>query len=257
LVRGLTNVVDFDIGKASCAIRADRSLHCWGENWQGQVGDGTRINRLLSVPILVGEQVLKVRAGPVMTCALLADRTVRCWGPGIIGDGTPLSVSENGILTPRVVSNLANVTDLNLSGGSYNACALLSDQTARCWGRNRHGEVGDGTLTTRLTPAEVFGLDTIVQIDTGDRFTCALLANSEVRCWGWNYHQSLGYQTDDSVVLTTDRGPALRGFREITMGTSHVCGLNNNGGTYCWGWNIQGEVGDGTNERRVEPILIE
>jgi alpha-tubulin suppressor-like RCC1 family protein len=256
LVRGLNNVIDFDVGRVGCAIENDRSLHCWGENAHGEVGDGTGINRLLPVPILVGEEVLMVRAGIQMTCALLVDRSVRCWGRGIIGDGTP-EVSNFGILSPRTVANLSDVIDLNLSQGTYHTCALLSDRTARCWGRNRYGEIGDGTQTVRLVPVPVSGLDSIRQIDVGSQHTCALLMNGEVRCWGRNeFWPRLGFQTDDAFVLTTDRGPTLGGFREISMGDMHVCGLHNNGGTYCWGRNILGSVGDGTFENRVEPVLI-
>ena len=191
-----------------------------------------------------------------MNCVLLADRTVRCWGRGIMGDGSPQDMNL-GITTPRVVANLSNVIDLNVSHSVGHACALLSDRTAQCWGQNSYGEIGDGTQTARLVPEPVFGLESIRQIDVGAQHTCALLMNGEVRCWGRNEHrQSLGFQTEDAVVLTTDRGPALRGFRQISTGTAHVCGLHDNGGTYCWGLNIQGEVGDGTFEPRIEPVLI-
>ena len=114
LVRGLNRVIDFDIGRVGCAIEDDRSLHCWGENYGGEVGDGTRINRLLPVPVLVGEEILMVRTGVFMNCVLLADRTVRCWGRGIMGDGSPQDMNL-GITTPRVVANLSNVIDLNVS----------------------------------------------------------------------------------------------------------------------------------------------
>ena len=91
-------------------------------------------------------------------------------------------------------------------------------------GQNSYGEIGDGTQTVRLVPEPVFGLESIRQIDVGAQHTCALLMNGEVRCWGRNEHrQSLGFQTEDAVVLTTDRGPALvvfvRSARALLMST--------------------------------------
>jgi alpha-tubulin suppressor-like RCC1 family protein len=78
-------------------------------------------------------------------------------------------------------------------------CALLNDGTARCWGNNYYGQLGDGTRTDRHTPEAVSGLAGAVAIAAGDYHTCALLNDGTVRCWGPNSSGQLGDGT------TTDR----------------------------------------------------
>ncbi|MCX7808709.1 MAG: hypothetical protein N2515_08880, partial [Deltaproteobacteria bacterium] len=84
------------------------------------------------------------------------------------------------------------VGPLGLALGWYHTCAWLSDGSARCWGRNRFGQLGDGTTTNRSTPVMVSGLSGVTAIATGLEHTCALLGSGEVRCWGYNLYGQLG-----------------------------------------------------------------
>jgi alpha-tubulin suppressor-like RCC1 family protein len=73
---------------------------------------------------------------------------------------------------------------------------LLSDGTAKCWGYNYHGQLGDGTNTNRYTPVSVSGLTNAVAIAAGGDHTCALLSDGTAKCWGYNYHGQLGDGTN-------------------------------------------------------------
>src|SRR5205807_9107416 len=73
-----------------------------------------------------------------------------------------------------------------LAAGQQHTCAVLDDGTVQCWGRNNYGQLGDGTLITRLTPVPVSNLGTAISIAAGAFHTCALLSSGTVRCWGLN-----------------------------------------------------------------------
>ncbi|MEM4680730.1 MAG: DUF2341 domain-containing protein, partial [Nanopusillaceae archaeon] len=70
--------------------------------------------------------------------------------------------------------------------GGYHTCALLSDGTAKCWGRNSNGQLGDGTNNVRYTPVNVSNLTNAVAIAAGGSHTCALLSDGTAKCWGDN-----------------------------------------------------------------------
>jgi alpha-tubulin suppressor-like RCC1 family protein len=74
--------------------------------------------------------------------------------------------------------------------------AVLEDGTARCWGSNGAGELGDGTAEERANPVVVEGLEGVRAIAAGGSHTCAVLDNGRVYCWGYNYHGQLGDGTE-------------------------------------------------------------
>jgi hypothetical protein len=110
--------------------------------------------------------------------------------------------------TPVQVVGLANVAQLAL--GVYHSCARLNDGTARCWGANDHGQLGDGTTTQRLNPTEVVStsgtgvLSGIVDLHAGYDFSCALLTSGDVSCWGWNDQGQLGDGTTTDRIVPTN-----------------------------------------------------
>ena len=106
---------------------------------------------------------------------------MRCWGaPGRIGDGSTFAQSDF-VEAPRVIPALNGATSLSIGSA---ACALLADGTARCWGRNHTGSVGDGTRETRFAPVPVCVLRDATTIAAGDQ-TCAVLRSGRVYCWGY------------------------------------------------------------------------
>jgi alpha-tubulin suppressor-like RCC1 family protein len=153
-------------GLFGCALQEDGSARCWGQNDQGQLGDGQRSEdgaALETVPRPVRglEGALAVDASHTHACALLRDGTVRCWGSnwtGEVGDGTSALRLARTEATP--VQGLSNAVQVSAGGscfpqGGAHACALLRDGTVRCWGDNASGQLGDGTTTAHALPTPV------------------------------------------------------------------------------------------------------
>ena len=166
---------------------ADRTVTCWGINVQGQLGDGTMLERVGSVQVVGLTDVVAIAAGGSSswnwsghTCAIRSGGEVWCWGAnadGQLGDGTTQARPS-----PTVVPGITDA--VALAAGQGHSCALRTDQTVACWGSNEAGRLGDGTRTRRLTPVAVVHLADAVSIAAGVGHTCAVLADGSARCWG-------------------------------------------------------------------------
>ncbi len=191
-VPGLAAVLQVAAGGShTCARMKDKTVRCWGNNSSGQLGNGGTGDQAspLPVPELVG--VAELALGASSTCARMIDGTVQCWGAnfsGQLGDGTK---SVFGRPSPAPVFGLTGVVQLAI--GSAHACARLSDGSARCWGNNFAGQIGDGTQSNlRLSPVTVSALPAITDIAAGGTQTCARRGNGDVYCWGSNNDGQLG-----------------------------------------------------------------
>ncbi|HLE12498.1 MAG: hypothetical protein A2504_07600 [Bdellovibrionales bacterium RIFOXYD12_FULL_39_22] len=204
----------------SCAMVADDTLYCWGDNYQGQLGVGTNGN-FSPTPIHLDIEVQKIVLDTAHTCALLADDSLKCWGNndvfGQLGLGD--AINRNA---PSAAVNL-NGTAMDLSVGGAFSCAVLTSGAVKCWGRNsQNGEEGLGALgkcwavdggsfvncnETSNDPLLGYGnsanqmgvnLSAVSlgvafvasKIFTGDAFSCAMsgVAGSaqSLKCWGQN-----------------------------------------------------------------------
>jgi alpha-tubulin suppressor-like RCC1 family protein len=210
--------------------------------------------------------VTRMDADGSMTCAVLADTTARCWGAGPLGDGGPQLTSTSN--TPVVVEDEtgAPLTGIEqVVAGINHACALLEDATAVCWGANAAGQLGDGTTTSRATPAPVevsagHALGRIAELAVGDFFTCARLANQQARCWGQN-NGALGDGTAatrrrPAVVKKGSGNGPLAHVAQVVTGGNHACARLTTGQVRCWGDNGQAQLADGTTTLRRLPVVV-
>ncbi len=195
----------------TCIIMESREVWCWGTNYFGELGDGSTGSQSLAVQVqgLPDDAVVsKIAAGYSFTCALLQDGTVWCWGDnisGTVGDGT----TENRSQPTQVVGLDADAS--RLSAGQNHACVVLQDGTAKCWGANYDGELGDGTTTDRHEPTQVVGFPSGVvlsDIGTGRSHTCAVSRDGRIWCWGENLFGQLGDGT-----TTDSSSPRLVSFQ--------------------------------------------
>jgi alpha-tubulin suppressor-like RCC1 family protein len=138
----------------------------------------------------------------------------------------------------------------SLVGGYGYECATLVDGTARCWGSNDNGRLGDGTTMDHFNPTKVVGLDMATQVATGLGHACARRGDGAVLCWGLNSNGQLGDGTNtDHLPPTAIAG--LAGVIAIGAGAYHTCALHGNGQVQCWGKG--GYLGDGSISSQKAP----
>jgi alpha-tubulin suppressor-like RCC1 family protein len=142
-------------GNHTCALLANGSVKCWGNNVEGQLGDGTTENRFAPVDVVgFSSGVAAISTGSANTCALTTAGGVKCWGSvslGQRGDGTVITST-----TPADVAGLTSGV-IAISAGFDYTCAVTSSGGIKCWGINEYGQLGDGTTENRLTPVDVLG----------------------------------------------------------------------------------------------------
>ncbi|MEZ4736825.1 MAG: CARDB domain-containing protein [Caldilineaceae bacterium] len=137
----------------TCALLNSGVAKCWGANDSGQLGDGTKTSRNQPVTVTALTTSLNaISAGGLHTCAVTIGGGVQCWGANESGQlGNNLTTAS---LTAVNVSGLSSgVTSIAI--GRNHTCALLTTSGVKCWGLNRDGEIGDNTMTNRLTPVDV------------------------------------------------------------------------------------------------------
>ena len=184
----------------TCARKTDGSVWCWGENFHGQVGDNTTIDRLVPTAVSgLGSGVSTLASGSEFNCVIKTDGSVWCWGRGDthqLGNG-----SGADRLVPTAVTGLgASVS--GVATGDAHACALKSDGSALCWGNNQYGQIGDGTTDHRSTPTAVSGLASgVSQVAGGRWFTCARKTDGSAWCWGRNDNGVIGDGTTNSQSI--------------------------------------------------------
>jgi alpha-tubulin suppressor-like RCC1 family protein len=242
-------------GMHTCALTSSGGVKCWGYNGEGQLGDGTTMNRLTAVDVSgLSNGVSIIAAGYVHTCALTPSGGVKCWGNnwnGQLGDGTLTNRS-----TPVDVSGLTGGV-VAIATGMFHTCALTTSGGVQCWGDNQYGQLGDGTSTERHTPVIVSGLTSGVSaIATRAFHTCALMAAGGVKCWGWNEDGQLGDGTTINRATPMDVSGLSNGVSAITTGWAHTCALTTAGGVKCWGSNWIGQLGDGTTTNSPTPVEV-
>lgn len=168
--------------------------------------------------------VAQVAAGGVHTCVLLDDGTVACWGanhygqlgrPTVENCSTP-SGDRPCSAAPLPVVGISNVS--SVSAGNGLTCVTLKDSTAKCWGLNSDGQLGDASTDTctvsgagkyacNPNPTQVLGLINATAID-GSGHGCALLTSGSVQCWGGNASGQVG----NGTVSTTAALATVCGF---------------------------------------------
>ncbi len=147
-----------------------------------------------------------------------------------------------------------------LAMGAHHTCALTAPGGIRCWGDNTFGQLGDGTTTARLTSVGVIGFASgVVAIAAGDDHTCALTGAGSVACWGDNAAGALGMGSVAEAQANTPSQVAglTSGVTAIAAGGADTCAAVGDGGIVCWGDNVSGQLGDGTNTERDAPTPTE
>jgi alpha-tubulin suppressor-like RCC1 family protein len=277
----LTGTTNLDVTSSnSCAVVAGGQVRCWGENLEGQVGDGTAgVDRHTATTVLNANGTpltgaASVSVGSEFACARMTNKQVRCWGrnhAGQLGNGT-----EDASMRAVVVRNgsntaaLTNVTQISV-GGSH-VCARRTDGGVRCWGGDALGQLGNGngyggSSALPVPVSNVAGdgnLTGVVQVTSAVQHSCARLSNGQVRCWGADYQGQIGssaafntIHSRPAAVLQVDGTGNLGGATNISAGGHTTCAVLGSGQARCWGDGSKGELGEHNDEDRGLPVVVQ
>ncbi len=233
------------------AVTTTGRVLAWGDNYFGQLGDGTTTCRRTPAAVNGLSGVVQVAAGDCHSLALCADGTVWTWGgnqSGQLGDGS----RENRTMPVRV-SGLANI--VRIAAGARHGLALAADGTVWAWGSNEFGQLGAAAVVDRPTPATVSGVDDVVALASGRQHVLALRADGTVWAWGDNHAGQLG--------LGSARGqnapqwiPALPFATGLAAGNNHSAALAADGTFWTWGANDVGQLGNGGGGSILSPAML-
>lgn len=289
----LHDVVDIAAGRAHlCALLADGSLRCRGDNRAGQLGIApTRAEGWTTVAI---EGAVDVEAGGALTCVRVREEGgVRCFGAGSqgqLGDGMRSAAS----FMPVPVKDVRDARALSI--GHTHACAIVgAEHTLSCWGETTEDRLGSPTVQGQ-GPTAVRGLAGAIRVATGGAHSCAITHDGSLWCWGRAREGQLGIASYDPVrtarrigaLAELTRGPspgapaaagatpaapgsaapaATAGLtatlsapaeRAIATGKDHVCALGVDGLVSCWGNGELGQLGHGRSDssfERAVPVI--
>ena len=278
----------------SLALGSDGNAYAWGDNYYGQLGDGTRNSRTTPVRVKTPDRstypdlpkdftYVQVSAGGDHSLAVGSDGNAYAWGDnskGQLGDGTSTSYRTTPVRVKTPDRNTypdlpKDFTYLQVSGGQYHSLALGSDGNAYAWGYNCFGQLGNNTsgngvyssvpvrVRDPANPTDTSKGLKAVQVSAGGWHSLAVGSNGYAYAWGSNNWGRLGNNTTrDSSVPVLVRDPAnptdtSKGLQatQVSGGAAHSLAVGSDGYAYAWGFNDSGQLGDNSNSY-ANPVPI-
>jgi alpha-tubulin suppressor-like RCC1 family protein len=233
----------------TCGVTTGDRAYCWGDNMEGQLGNGTTTTTLSPVPVAGGRAFRQVDAGGNHTCGVTTSNAAFCWGwnrYGQLGDSTEVARR----LRPSRVAGGRQFRQLDAA--QFHTCAVTTTNRAYCWGSGREGQLGNGKTYLSFWPRAVAGGLYFKRVSTGVFHSCGQTTTNRAYCWGDPW---LGDGTTEQRLKPVAVTGGLL-FSQLDAGGQHTCGKTAAAEAYCWGDNTYGQLGDGTIETRLTPTPV-
>jgi alpha-tubulin suppressor-like RCC1 family protein len=242
----------------AAVIDGSGNVWTWGLNTYGQLGNGSIITSTLPVQVTGLSSIIQVAAGANHTLALKSDGTVWAWGYnfyGQLGNGAWGSGADQH--TPVEVGTLGNwLTGVSkIAVGDNHSVAWKIDGSVWTWGNNNNGQLGDGTINARNTPAQLSTISGVLTIGAGGSHTLAAMIDGSVKAWGFNNYGQLGNgNTADQHTPVPVSG--LSGVSVVVGGENFSLALKSDGTLWSFGTNAKGQLGDETGAQQTTPVRV-
>jgi alpha-tubulin suppressor-like RCC1 family protein len=271
----------------TCGVTTENVVYCWGTSVFGRLGNGThtgperclRFGTLYPcstrpVPVMGGLAFRTVSPGDQHTCGVTTKNVAYCWGIndfGQLGNGTGTGpetcvavlgdeAPEDVPCSTRPVRVVGRLRFRQVSAGRFHTCGVTTDNRAYCWGGSFGGRLGNRTRTgpPSTKPVRVARGLAFRQLSAGDDHTCGVTTENIAYCWGVNEDGELGHGTSSVPEVCPNTGEGYCNTRPVQVlgrllfgrvdgGGRSTCGLSTKGVAYCWGENLVGMLGNGTN----------
>jgi len=231
-------------------IKSDGTVWSTGYNDHGELGIGTTTNQLSPVCITSFSTASAIATGDEHSL-VLSNGELWTFGKNTYGQLGMGSTQDAYVPVRADISNVAAI-----AAGTNHSLALKTDGTVWAWGRNESGQLGDGTNIDRSTPVQVSGLTGVIAVACGGEHSLALKSDGTVWAWGQNFHGQLGDGTT-TYRNTPVQVSGITGVISISGGYFNFSlAVKSDGTVWAWGWNADGQLGDGTNTTRLTPVQI-
>jgi alpha-tubulin suppressor-like RCC1 family protein len=220
----------------SCAVTVAGALKCWGQNSEGQLGNGNKLDNSTPVPVQgLASGVAMAATGIRHSCALTESGAVKCWGQG--KNGQLGNIDANDSLLPTNVVGLGSRLVL-VGAGEDTSCAVTDGGAVVCW----------GVIPSSKVPTAVWGLGAVVSpVAIGEAHICVTTTAGELKCLGSNF---IGGQLGNGSENSSDKPVDVRGLKTGAATVSafryHSCAVTIGGAVRCWGENASGQLGTGS-----------
>ena len=235
----------------SLALTSDGKVWAWGDNSAGELGNGSTTGSSVPVPVsdVVGfsGQVVAIAAGELHSLALTSNGKVWAWGDGPLGNNSTTDSSSVPVPVSDVVGFSGQVVAIAV--GESHDLALTSNGKVWAWGYNGNGQLGNGSTTDSNVPVQA-AIAGVVAIAAGYYYSLALQGQATADAWGSDAYGELG-NGDPGNNDTDTPGPVgnLRGVVAISSNGSYSLALTSLGQAWAWGYNYDGELGNGDPSR--------
>lgn len=212
---------------SSCGLTSGGAAYCWGYNRGGQLGLGwPETDHPIPRPVVGGLTFVSIVAGREAYCGLTSSGEAYCWGRNDLGNLGAVSTEmcHSFPCNPRPIRAADGLVFSSLHTGLGHTCGVTAQQEAYCWGSNRDGELGSGSIGDGgPNPALVVGNIAWEEVVGGGGHTCGLDSAGAAYCWGG--------ASEDSVPKKLGGGLT---FRSIFAGSNDTCGISGQDALFCW-----------------------
>jgi alpha-tubulin suppressor-like RCC1 family protein len=250
-----SDVVLAALRQHTCLRAHDGKVYCWGENPDGELGDGTRENKGVPVRVKNLPFAKRVVAGYAHTCAIVEDDSVWCWGSNKAAQvANGVGPSDEPVVKPsRVREDLPPIR--SITAGFAHSCALTLAGEVWCWGLNDLYQCGRQTPLVLPRAEKLPDVTNAVYLEANQNHTCVIRSVPPyLQCWGSNDNDQFAPSSvvasakPIDVALPSDAPPIA-----IALSWESTCAIASGvGEVYCRGKNAKGQLGNGSTS--ADPI---